>query len=97
MSLLFFFFFWFKVKMETTFLSETFYLEITIFGSFWKIWMIRVYPTSLNLYENLMDYLNGLKIILLGTSPFHINILWKKILNRSNVFVMFLWRVGNVE
>lgn len=45
-------FFWFKVKMEATYLSETFYLEINntkkgVFDSFREIWIIHLYPTSL--------------------------------------------------
>jgi len=87
--------------MEATYLSETLHMEINnnkkrSFDSFQEICMVHLYPASLNLCKNLMDYLNGLKIILLGIFSFHINILWKKTLNHSIIFVMFLWRIGNV-
>lgn len=44
--------FWFEVKMEATYLSETFYSEINnnkkgVFDSFREIWIIHLYPTSL--------------------------------------------------
>lgn len=45
--------------------------------------MIHLYPTSLNLCEYLMDYLNSLKIILFGTLSFHINILGKNKQNKK--------------
>lgn len=66
------FVFWFKVKMETVYLSETFYLATNkgIFDSFWGILMIHLHPSSSNLCKNLMDYLNDLRIILGGTFSF---------------------------
>lgn len=66
--------FWggFKVKMEVAYLSETFYLAINkgILDGFWDILMIHLYPSSSDLCKNLMDYLNGLRIILHGAFSF---------------------------
>lgn len=65
-------FFGLKVKMEVAYSSETFYLAINkgISDSFWGILMIHLYPSSSDLCKNLMEFSNGLRIILHGTFSF---------------------------
>lgn len=58
--------------METAYLSETFHLAINkgISDGFWDILMIHLQLSFSDLCKNLVDYLNGLRIILHSTFSF---------------------------
>lgn len=92
-----FLFFWFKVKMETAYLSETFHLAINkgISDIFWDILIIHLQLSFSDPCKNLVDYLNGLRIILHGIFSFpYIYSGGKKPLTHSIIFVILLRELG---